>query len=201
MCRTPIRPLTKIRPIRSLPLLIFPTIGGKLSASMSGRALLTLGLVMVALGNAASAATVLAGLGYGAAAIGMLITGSGAGLLNRETAKAQISAVPPDRAGMASGIASTTRFVGITMGLAGLGAGLAAISENRLRRLGMPLVQNQVIDWHALSLRIEGGDANGGLSLLSPRIGPQSSPWCTRAWRQASGRHSPAWLSRRSRAH
>ena len=39
----------------ALPLLIFPTIGGKLSASMSGRALLTVGLAMVALGNAVTA--------------------------------------------------------------------------------------------------------------------------------------------------
>jgi EmrB/QacA subfamily drug resistance transporter len=151
----------------ALPLLVGPSIGGKLSARMSGRAILAFGLVLVALGDAASAITVLAGFGYWAAAIGMFIIGSGAGLLNSETAKAQISAVPPERAGMASGIASTTRFVGITVGLAGLGAVLAAISENNLRRLGMPLVPNQIIDWHALSLRIMGGDANGGLSLLS----------------------------------
>ncbi|WP_202639031.1 MFS transporter [Bradyrhizobium sp. CCBAU 051011] len=53
----------------ALPLLIGPSIGGRLAASMSSRAILCFGLGLVA--------------------IGMFITGSGAGLLNSETAKAQ----------------------------------------------------------------------------------------------------------------
>ena len=68
---------------------------------------------------------------------------------------------------MASGLASTTRFIGITMGLAGLGAILAAVSESNLKQLGTPLVLGQGVNWHALSLRIIGGDANGGLSVLT----------------------------------
>jgi MFS family permease len=96
----------------ALPLLIFPAIGGKLAALMSGRALLTLGLAMVALGNAVTAGAVGLGFGYWAAAVGMFITGSGAGILNSETAKAKIGAVPAARAGMAGGIAGTTRFTG-----------------------------------------------------------------------------------------
>jgi EmrB/QacA subfamily drug resistance transporter len=154
----------------ALPLLIFPIIGGQLSASMSGRALLTLGLAMVAVGNAVTAGAIGVGFGYWAAGVGMLITGSGAGLLNSETAKAQIGAVPPARAGMAGGIAATTRFVGIVMGLAGLGAVLAAVAEENLRRLGMPLGADKVVDWHGLSLRIVGGDAASGLSALPSGI-------------------------------
>lgn len=150
----------------ALPLLICPIIGGKLSARMSSRAILSFGLGLVALGNAVTAGVVMTGLAYWASAIGMFITGSGAGLLNSETAKAQISAVPPARAGMASGIASTTRFVGINFGLAGLGAVLAAVSESTLHRLAAPLVTSQPIDWRALNLRIVGGDARGALSLL-----------------------------------
>jgi predicted MFS family arabinose efflux permease len=107
---------------------------------MSSRAILSFGLGLVALGNAIAAAAVLADLAYWTAAIGMLITGSGAGLLNSETAKAQVSSVPPERAGMASGLASTTRFIGIIAGVAGLGAVLAAVAEASLRRLGAPLV-------------------------------------------------------------
>jgi hypothetical protein len=100
----------------------------------------------------------------------MFITGSGAGLLNSETAKAQVSSVPPERAGMASGLASTTRFIGIIAGVAGLGAVLAGVAEANLRRLGKPLVLDQRIDWHDLSLRIVGGDASGALSALSDPI-------------------------------
>jgi EmrB/QacA subfamily drug resistance transporter len=150
----------------ALPLLIGPSVGGKLSARMSSRAILSLGLGLVALGDAVAAVAVLADLGYWTAAIGMFATGSGAGLLNSETAKAQVSSVPPERAGMASGLASTTRFIGIIAGVAGLGAVLSAVAESSLRRLGSPLVPDQTIDWHGISLRVVGGDANGALSAL-----------------------------------
>ena len=154
----------------ALPLLIGPSIGGKLAARMSSRAILSFGLGLVALGDAIAAVAVLADLGYWTAAIGMFATGSGAGLLNSETAKAQIGSVPPERAGMASGLASTTRFIGIIAGVAGLGAVLSAVAESNLRRLGSPLVSDQTIDWHGISLRIVGGDANGALSALPETI-------------------------------
>jgi EmrB/QacA subfamily drug resistance transporter len=154
----------------ALPLLIGPSVGGKLATSMSSRAILCFGLGLVAIGNVIAAAAVLADLAYWTAAIGMFITGSGAGLLNSETAKAQVSSVPPERAGMASGLASTTRFIGIIAGVAGLGAVLAAVAETRLRKLGMSLVPAQAVDWHGVSLRIVGGDAQGALAALSDPI-------------------------------
>jgi hypothetical protein len=70
-------------------------------------------------------------LPYGVFVIGMLVAGSGAGLLNGETVKVMSLAVPPERAGMASGLASTTRFIGILVGAAGLGAVLAGVARNR----------------------------------------------------------------------
>jgi len=151
----------------ALPLVACPTVASRLAARMSGRALLALGLAVVALGNAVIALAIAADAGYAAVAIGMAVTGSGAGLLNGETTKVQINAVPPARAGMASGIAGTTRFVGIVVGIAGLGAVLAATAEGRLRGLGMPAVPTQAVDSHLLSLRIVGGDAGGGLSALA----------------------------------
>lgn len=150
----------------ALPLLIGPSIGGRLAASMSSRAILCFGLGLVAIGNAIAATAVLVDLAYWPAAIGMFITGSGAGLLNSETAKAQVSSVPPERAGMASGLASTTRFIGIIAGVAGLGAVLAGVAEAKLRNLGTSLVPDHAVDWHDLSLRIVGGDAQGALAAL-----------------------------------
>src|ERR1700760_2696410 len=154
----------------ALPLLIGPGVGGKLAARMSSRAILSFGLALGALGEAVASVAVLADLGYWVAAFGMFATGSGAGLLNSETAKAQISSVPPERAGMASGLASTTRFIGIIAGVAGLGAVLSAVAESHLRRLGASVASNQAIDWHGLSLRIVGGDANGAISALPDTI-------------------------------
>src|ERR1700761_5310959 len=157
----------------AMPLLIGPSVGGKLAARMSSRAILSFGLALVALGDAVAAAAVLADLGYLAAAFGMLATGSGAGLLNSETAKAQVSSVPPERAGMAGGLASTTRFIGIIAGVAGLGAVLSAVAEDRLRRLGRSFVSGQTIDWHGLSLRIVAGDARSALLALPDAIRDQ----------------------------
>lgn len=151
----------------ALPLLIGPGVGGKLSGRMSSRAILGFGLCLIAVGDAVAAIAAFAGLGYWTAAVGMLVTGCGAGLLNSETAKAQIGSVPADRAGMASGLASTTRFIGIISGVAGLGAVLSAVAESSVRRLGMPLVPGQSVDWHVLSLRVVGGDAAGALSELT----------------------------------
>lgn len=150
----------------ALPLLIGPGIGGKLSARSTSRAILSFGLALVAFGDALASMAVLASLSYWAAAIGMFVTGSGAGLLNSETAKAQVSSVPPERAGMASGLASTTRFVGIIVGVAGLGAVLSVVAEDHLTRAGHRLAAGQAVDWHELSLRIVGGDAHGALSSL-----------------------------------
>jgi hypothetical protein len=154
----------------ALPLLIGPSVGGKLARYMSSRAILCFGLGLTALGDAVIAATILGDLGFWATAMGMFITGSSAGLLNSETAKAQVNAVPAERAGMASGISGATRFVGIISGLAGLGAVIAAVSESSLRRQGTLLVPGQIVDWHALNLRIVGGDLHGGLSTLPAEI-------------------------------
>jgi EmrB/QacA subfamily drug resistance transporter len=154
----------------ALPLLIGPSIGGRLAARLSSRAILTLGLAMAAIGNTVVACAVLAGYGYGAVAVGMFVIGASAGLLNGETAKAQIGAVPPERAGMAGGFSGATRFVGITTGLAGLGAVLAAVSESSLRKLGDATVPGQHIDWRALNLRIVGGDAASALAAIPSSV-------------------------------
>ena len=61
----------------------------------------------------------------------MVIAGCGAGLLNGQTVKVLQGAVPEDRAGMASGIASTTRFIGILVSVAALGAILSDVARDR----------------------------------------------------------------------
>ena len=154
----------------ALPLLILPTVGGRLAAHLSSRAILALGLGLSALGNALTAAAVLAGWGYVGSATGMFAIGCGAGFLNSETAKALISAVPVERAGMASGIASTTRFIGISFGLAGLGAVLATVTESSLRRQGEAALPGHGVDWRSLSLRIVGGDAERALAELPTSV-------------------------------
>jgi EmrB/QacA subfamily drug resistance transporter len=53
---------------------------------------------------------------------GFILAGAGIGMVNPSLAQAAVGVVPPERSGMASGINSTFRQVGIATGIAGLGA-------------------------------------------------------------------------------
>ena len=53
---------------------------------------------------------------------GMIVGGIGTGMVNPPLASTAVGVVPPQRAGMASGINSTFRQVGIATGIALLGA-------------------------------------------------------------------------------
>ncbi|WP_199589315.1 MFS transporter [Blastococcus sp. TF02A-26] len=53
---------------------------------------------------------------------GLLVTGAGIGLINTPLASTAVGVVPPERAGMASGVNSTFRQVGIATGIAALGS-------------------------------------------------------------------------------
>jgi EmrB/QacA subfamily drug resistance transporter len=105
----------------ALPLFLCPRLASRIAGRVSGRALLTGGLVVVAAGDLVTALAAPT-LNYALVAFGMAIVGCGAGLLNGETARVQMSAAPPERGGMASGISATTRFIGLLFGVAGLGA-------------------------------------------------------------------------------
>jgi hypothetical protein len=105
----------------ALPLFIVPRIvTSHLSHRLTGRTLLTAGLVLVSIGLAFMA-LVAGSLDYRLMVAGMLATGLGAGLLNGETTKVGMTVIPAERAGMASGISGTMRFTGIVIGFAALG--------------------------------------------------------------------------------
>jgi MFS family permease len=144
----------------ALPLFVCPRIAASLSNRVSGRDLLALGLAIVAIGNLATAAIVAAHLAYGFVAIGMLITGCGAGLLNGETAKVSMSVIPPERGGMASGISGTLRFVGLVTGITGLGVVLASQTERHFvgGAAALPLSSGET---HQIVARIIAGDIAG----------------------------------------
>ena len=147
----------------ALPLFVCPRIAVALSSRISGRDLLTFGLAIVAAGNVATALMVGSHLAYGFVALGMLATGCGAGLLNGETAKVSMSVIPPERGGMASGISGTLRFVGLVIGITGLGAVLASETEQRFRHSASVLpLSNALGDApHQTAARIVAGDIPG----------------------------------------
>jgi MFS family permease len=152
----------------AIPLLVFPTVGAKLAARVSGRTLLTSGLALVAIGNLIAAIMAGAHMPYPQFALGMLLIGTGAGLLNGETVKVLMSAIAPERGGMASGISSSLRFVGIVIGFAGLGAILAGGARQRYGQLTETLIDvpNFGIGDRLIASRLVAGDVDALLNGL-----------------------------------
>jgi EmrB/QacA subfamily drug resistance transporter len=108
----------------ALAMLLLPQLGRRLGAHLRSPHILALGLCVTALGNLLMIWAARSGDGW-LTALGMAVLGSGGGLLNGETQKAIMGNVPRERAGMASGISTTSRFTGVLAGFAGLGAVLA----------------------------------------------------------------------------
>ena len=102
-------------------ILVTATISGRLSSHVPVRLLIGPGLIGVGVG-------LLLMRGLGAASgwthliPGMIVGGLAVGLVNPPLASTAVGVVPPQRAGMASGINSTFRQVGIATGIALLGS-------------------------------------------------------------------------------
>lgn len=110
----------------AIPLFVVPRIVVKYFVHrLSGRALLTAGLVFVSCGLMWMGVQSLR-FNYLALLGGMLLAGIGAGILNGEIAKVSMTVIPPERGGMAAGVGGTIRFSGIVIGFAALGAILFA---------------------------------------------------------------------------
>jgi predicted MFS family arabinose efflux permease len=94
---------------------------GHLSSRIPARFLLGGGLALVGAGLLLMRG-VSASSHWTALLFGFIVAGAGIGLCNPVLASTAIGVVPPQRSGMASGISSTFRQVGIATGIAALGA-------------------------------------------------------------------------------
>jgi EmrB/QacA subfamily drug resistance transporter len=107
--------------ILSLAQLVTSVIAGRLSERVPARWLIGPGLLLVGAGL-----VVMAGLNGGSTWThlipGFIVAGFGGGLVNPPLASTAIGVVPPDQAGMASGVNTTFRQVGIATGIAALGS-------------------------------------------------------------------------------
>ncbi len=104
---------------------------------------------------------------------GFIFSGVGTGLINPPLASTAIGVVPPERAGMASGINSTFRQIGIATGIAGLGA---VFSHNVRIKIESMLAHVSAINAqtaHAIASGVaQGGGPGSALSKLPPRARP-----------------------------
>lgn len=148
----------------ALPMFLTPRLGARLASRYSGRTLLTVGLLITLAGDLLLSVCAMAALSYGSFLIGMLVAGTGAGLLNSETTKVMQGAVPPQRAGVASGLTATVRFTGLLISVAGLGSVLSRIAVRGFipaaTNLGMSPDLAQ-----SVAKRIISGDLIGAVSL------------------------------------
>jgi len=100
--------------------LVAATVAGRLSSRVPVRLLIGPGLIIVGV-----SLLLMRGLNAGSSWThlipGMIVGGIGIGLVNPPLASTAVGVVPPQRAGMASGINSTFRQVGIATGIALLG--------------------------------------------------------------------------------
>ncbi len=121
-------------PVTILSFLVAP-VSGKLAERVGIRYFLAVGLALVGAGL-----LLMGGLEPGddwtAMLAGFMIAGGGIGLVNPPLATAAVGVVEPARAGMASGINSTFRQVGIATGIAGLGAIFQHVVNGRAEEFG-----------------------------------------------------------------
>jgi len=157
--------------VRFLPLTgaIFLTAGiaGRLSARVPVRLLIAPGFVLIGAGL-----VLMRGLDPGSdwthLLPGMIVAGVGAGLVSVPLASTAVSVVAPARAGMASGINTTFRQVGIATGVAALGAILAAqVRDSVVSGLaGTPLAGQA----HAIADRVSSGDIAQAVTSVPPSM-------------------------------
>jgi EmrB/QacA subfamily drug resistance transporter len=114
----------------ALPMAFVPPVAANLLKNLSGRLILTMGLTIILFGDLLFWLLARVDTPYPIFSIGMLIAGAGTGILNGETVKVVATAVPSNRAGMVSGIASTTRFIGVLVGVALLGTVISNVAHD-----------------------------------------------------------------------
>ena len=125
--------------LRFLPVTLVAFLVAPLAGRLSGhvipvRVILGGGLALIGVGCVV-AGGVKTGDDWTVLLAGMVMGGVGIGIVNPALATTAIGVVAPERSGMASGINSTFRQVGIACGIAGLGAIFQARVESRLTEL------------------------------------------------------------------
>ncbi len=111
--------------LRLLPLtlltLVFSPLGGRLQAKAPMRVLLCIGLLLIG-GGLLDMHLIKSTSGWTVLLPGMLLCGAGIGLTAAPLASTAVGVMPPWKAGMASGINTTFRQLGLATGIAALGA-------------------------------------------------------------------------------
>lgn len=167
-----------------LTLAVFVTAGlaGRLTTVVPVRLMICAGFVLVTAGLLLMRG-VTGGSGWTHLIPGLIVAGAGAGLVNVPLASTAVGVVAPARAGMASGINSTLRSVGLATGIAALGAIFTAQLRDTVTRqlAATPLAAHA----HAIAAGIGGPESSSAQSGLTA-AGRQAAAAAARAGFAAS---------------
>jgi predicted MFS family arabinose efflux permease len=147
------------------------TLAGRATSTVPIRFLIAPGLALVGVGLLLMRGLT-EGSGWTHLIPGFILAGAGVGLVNPPLASTAIGVVTPDRAGMASGINSTFRQIGIATGIAGLGSLFTHTVRTHVISLlsGSPVPPAAA---HRLASDIsQGSGAAGGLTSLPAQARP-----------------------------
>jgi EmrB/QacA subfamily drug resistance transporter len=165
----PLQAGLRFLPITLLTFVVAP-ISGKLSVRIPIRILLGGGLLLVSAGLLAMTA-VDASSGWTTLIPGFALAGIGVGLINPPLASTAVGVVHHSRSGMASGINSTFRQVGIATGIAGLGAVFQHdVTHKTTAALQASGPGRQVLD--ATHGRLSGALVSGEVSQVARHLSP-----------------------------
>ena len=147
--------------VLSVALLVAATAAGRLSEHVPVRLLIGPGLVIVGIGLLLMSG--LTGTSTWTHLLpGLIVSGFGAGLVNPPLASTAIGVVTPERAGMASGVNTTFRQIGIATSIAALGSIFAASLQHNLKNA---LAFSPVLQSHTgqIATSIRQGHAHGAI--------------------------------------
>jgi EmrB/QacA subfamily drug resistance transporter len=151
-------------------ILLTSGLAGRLTTVVPIRLLISAGLLLVGVGLLLMRGLT-ASSGWTHLIPGFIVAGAGTGLVNPPLASTAIGVVTPDRAGMASGINSTFRQIGIATGIAGLGAVFSHNVRIEIEALLGKLVGAHAS--HAIAAGVsQGSGVSAGLAHLPPRARP-----------------------------
>jgi EmrB/QacA subfamily drug resistance transporter len=149
----------------TVPALVLAPVAGNLAAKQGGRRPTLLGVAILAAGLL----TVAIGVGNPLAIVilGLLLVGTAAGLAIAPATNEAMSSIPPDRAGMASGIMSAQRALGSTAGFAIMGSVLAAVVASTLPAKFAPYLSEPELS-EAVAAVVDDANPQAVVSLIGP---------------------------------
>ncbi len=155
--------------VLSAMILVVSTVAGRLTTKVPIRFLIPPGLALIGIALLLMRG-VHAGTDWTHLLPGFIVGGAGIGFVNPPLASTAIGVAPPERAGMAAGINSTFRQVGIATGIAALGAIFAhTVTKNVLAAFSHSTAISSRAA-HALAHTVaQGGGAQAALKAVPPQ--------------------------------